>query len=81
MQFTVKSAYAVEGMEAATGAALIERLNTWIVQPRYVYRYEWQLDDLILWDNTGVLHRALAYGVNSKRLMHRTTVAGHEKPA
>ena len=29
--------------------------------PDRVYRHEWQVGDLVIWDNTGVLHRALPY--------------------
>jgi alpha-ketoglutarate-dependent taurine dioxygenase len=28
----------------------------------------------VLWDNTGILHRAHPYTLESGRLMHRTTV-------
>jgi alpha-ketoglutarate-dependent taurine dioxygenase len=75
------SACAVEDMDPEEGAALISRLNAWITQPKYVYRYDWQLGDLVIWDNTGTLHRAVPYAADSKRLMHRTTVRGEEAPA
>ena len=75
------SACLVEGMAVEAGRALIDRLNAWITQPKYVYRYEWKIGDLVIWDNTGVLHRAVPYGGNSKRLMHRTTILGEETPA
>jgi len=47
-------------------------------QPQYVYRHQWQLGDLLIWDNTGTMHRALPYAVDSGRLMHRTILAGEE---
>jgi len=31
-----------------------------------------------MWDNTGMLHRALAFEPTSVRLMHRTTLVGEE---
>ncbi|MGW4615764.1 TauD/TfdA family dioxygenase, partial [Rhodococcus triatomae] len=31
--------------------------------------------DLVLWDNTGMLHRAVPYAPTSPRLLHRTTLA------
>ena len=74
------SAFRVEGMDLEEGRALIARLNAWITQPRFVYRYEWEIGDLVIWDNTGVLHRAVPYAPDSKRLMHRTTILGHEAP-
>ena len=32
----------------------------------------------MIWDNTGVLHRALPYDAASARDMHRTTLYGKE---
>lgn len=58
--------------------ALLARLRDWATQPRYVYRHEWQLGDLLMWDNTGTMHRALPYAADSGRLMHRTILAGEE---
>lgn len=58
--------------------ALLARLRDWATQPRYVYRHEWQLGDLLMWDNTGTMHRALPYAADSGRLMHRTVLAGEE---
>lgn len=58
--------------------ALLARLRDWATQPRYVYRHEWQLGDLLMWDNTGTMHRALPYAADSGRLMRRTVLAGEE---
>ncbi|MET0373329.1 MAG: TauD/TfdA family dioxygenase, partial [Rhizorhabdus sp.] len=38
----------------------------------------WTVGDMILWDNTGTMHRVMAYPEDSGRLMHRTTVQGDE---
>jgi alpha-ketoglutarate-dependent taurine dioxygenase len=46
-----------------------------------VVRHRWRRGDLVIWDNTGVLHRALPYGAASRRLMHRTTLVGEEAVA
>jgi len=34
--------------------------------------------DLVMWDNTGMLHRALPYDADSERTLQRTTIAGDE---
>ncbi|MDX1734913.1 MAG: hypothetical protein R3228_11125 [Halioglobus sp.] len=31
-----------------------------------------------IWDNTGTMHRALPYPMDSGRLMYRTQIAGEE---
>ena len=37
--------------------------------------------DFLLFDNTGTMHKAAAYELNSKRLMDRTTLHGEESIA
>ncbi len=68
----------VEGMELREGWALLTRLRDWATQPQFVYRHEWKLGDLVIWDNTGTMHRAIAYPLDSGRLMYRTQIAGDE---
>jgi len=68
----------VIGLSPEESRALLARLRDWSTQPQYVYRHEWQVGDLLIWDNTGTMHRALPYSVDSGRLMHRTILAGEE---
>jgi alpha-ketoglutarate-dependent taurine dioxygenase len=75
------TATSIEGMDAGEGRALIDRLQDLATQPQFVYRHEWKMGDLLIWDNTGVLHRALPYSFESGRMLHRTTLVGEEAPA
>ena len=50
-------------------------------QPQFVYQHKWSVGDLVIWDNTGTMHRALPYPVDSGRLMRRTVLAGEEAVA
>ncbi len=68
----------VEGLAHDDSLDLLVRLRDWATQPQFVYRHHWQLGDLAVWDNTGTLHRALAYAPDSGRLMHRSMLAGEE---
>ena len=68
----------IEGMDREEGRALLAELLDWATQPRFVYRHRWTLGDLLIWDNTGTMHRAQPYTKESGRLMHRTTLAGKE---
>lgn len=68
----------VEGMGKAEGEALLDRLMAFATQPQFVYRHQWQLGDVVMWDNTGTMHRAMPYAEDSGRLLHRTTVLGEE---
>jgi len=68
----------VEGMDRQEGQALLQELLDWTTQPAFKYRHDWTPGDLVIWDNTGVLHRAEPYPMDSGRLMHRTTLVGEE---
>jgi alpha-ketoglutarate-dependent taurine dioxygenase len=68
----------IEGMEVDEGRALLDELLARSTRPERVYRHEWAVGDLVIWDNRGVLHRACRYDSSSPRDMHRTTIAGDE---
>jgi alpha-ketoglutarate-dependent taurine dioxygenase len=68
----------VVGLPVEESRALLARLRDWATRPQYVYRHHWQPGDLLIWDNTGTMHRVLPYDENSGRLMHRTILAGEE---
>jgi alpha-ketoglutarate-dependent taurine dioxygenase len=72
------TAFYVVGMPRPESDALLKRLLAWTTQPRYVYQHRWQLGDLVIWDNTGTLHHATPYALDSGRLMHRTALVGEE---
>jgi alpha-ketoglutarate-dependent taurine dioxygenase len=58
--------------------ALLDHLVEWVTQPQFVLRHQWRPGDLVVWDNTGLLHRAIPYEATSRRLLHRTTLVGEE---
>lgn len=67
----------VEGLEKEESDQLVERLLGHATQPEFVVRVEWESDgDLIMWDNTCVMHRATGGSYQGKyvRDMRRCTV-------
>ena len=67
----------IEGMPQDEGAALIEELHEHCIRPEFQYRHEWQIGDLLMWDNATSMHIAICdYALPERRLMHRTTVIG-----
>lgn len=72
------TALQVKGMAYPESEALLVRLRDWATQPRFVYRHEWTLGDMVIWDNTGTMHRAMDYNHKSGRLMMRTKLEGEE---
>jgi alpha-ketoglutarate-dependent taurine dioxygenase len=68
----------IVGMHPADSRALLDRLVAHATQDQYVYRHTWALGDLVLWDNTGTMHRVRPFDLGSGREMHRFTVEGIE---
>jgi alpha-ketoglutarate-dependent taurine dioxygenase len=72
------SAVNIVGMDPLEGLDLLIWLRDWATQERFRYTHRWSVGDVVMWDNTGTLHRARPYPLDSGRLMHRTKVAGEE---
>ena len=68
----------VVGMDQAAGDALIARLITHAEQLQFVYRHSWRMGDVVMWDNTGTMHRVTPFDVDSGRRLHRVTLKGRE---
>ncbi|KAL2865084.1 TauD/TfdA dioxygenase family protein [Aspergillus lucknowensis] len=69
--------YSIEGMPKDESDALIQELLTVVETPRYRVTIDWKDEgDMIIWDNTAVLHRATggSYEGKFRRDMRRTTV-------
>jgi alpha-ketoglutarate-dependent taurine dioxygenase len=69
----------IVGMPGPHGRALLWRLQQWAAQPDFVYTHKWKVGDLVLWNNHGLMHRVVPY-TDECRSMHRTTIAGKDKP-
>ena len=57
---------------------IIHGLREWSTQEQFSYSHEWDEGDLVMWDNTGTMHRAEAYDLSCGRMMHRTKLKGEE---
>jgi alpha-ketoglutarate-dependent taurine dioxygenase len=68
----------VVGMGPRDSSALLTRLRDWATQSQFVYRHKWTVGDMVIWDNSGTMHRATLYALDSGRMMHRTQTAGEE---
>ena len=66
----------IEGQEEK-GRAMLDELEAWCTQDRFVYNHQWRVGDLLMWDNRCLIHRAAPYdGDKYRRLMHRTVTQG-----
>jgi alpha-ketoglutarate-dependent taurine dioxygenase len=52
----------VVGRSAEDGRALLDHLLKWATRPQFVIRHRWRSGDLVVWDNTAMLHRTSPVG-------------------
>ncbi len=69
----------IMGLELEESEALLDELWAHATKPEYAWYQEWQLGDLVLWDNRCVMHRRNSFDGSQRRIMHRTQLAG-DKP-
>lgn len=60
------------------GARLLDELMSHITQREFMYVHEWDLGDLLVWDNRCLVHAATWFdAAHEERMMWRTTVRGN----
>ncbi len=68
----------IVGLDVEDGRALLDDLEARATAPDLVYRHEWSEGDMVIWDNTGLVHRACPFDRDKPRRMHRSTLLGTE---
>jgi alpha-ketoglutarate-dependent taurine dioxygenase len=68
----------IEDKTPFESAEIIHGLREWATQEQFCYSHQWDAGDLVIWDNTGTMHRAEWYDPTSDRMMHRTKLRGEE---
>jgi taurine dioxygenase len=64
------------GMSQAESDELLRQLVEHMLQPRYIYRHSWAINDAVLWDNRRFMHAAQGNPLGQPRFGLRTTLAG-----
>lgn len=72
------TAHTVIGKTPMESAEILVGLRDWATSDAFTYSHEWSVGDLVIWDNTGTMHRAEAYDPTCGRMMHRTKLEGEE---
>jgi taurine dioxygenase len=70
-----RNAYIV-GLPINESEELLDAVWAHTTKKELSWYQEWQVGDLILWDNRCVMHRRDDFDPNSRRIMHRTQIAG-----
>jgi len=64
----------IVGLDLSESENLLDALWAHATQPRFTFRQEWRVGDVLVWDNRCTLHRRDAFDPRARRLLHRTQV-------
>ena len=68
--------FCIDGLERQESDDRRAELREQATQPGLQYHHQWQVGDLVIWDNRATLHRGQPFDNSHRRVMRRTTVAG-----
>ena len=71
----------IPGMTLPEGRMLIMDLLEHATQPQFVYRHQWQVGDLVIWDNRATVHRGRRFDLAERRELRRTSTEDVDAPA
>ena len=73
-------AHGIKGLHDGDADALLEMLKTHCAQERFIYRHQYRVGDIVIWDTLQTMHRAtpidIASGADDSRLLWRISVRG-----
>ena len=55
--YIASHAYKVDGYDEAESAELLDELMEFCTQPEFTYSHQWEVGDVLIWDQRAVLHR------------------------
>jgi len=64
----------IDYMDTASGLALLDEVYESATGDEFVYAHQWQVGDLVLWDNGFTMHRRTPFDPGARRLMKRMTM-------
>lgn len=67
--YIASHAFAIEGLGHEESEALIDAAITFCTKPEYVYSHEWEVGDVLIWDERAVLHRGRPWNYAEPRTL------------
>lgn len=74
LYFDPTTTVGIVGMADKEATALLAEIAAFATQPSFVYRHNWQIGDVVMWDNGFLLHRRDDFEPSQRRFLKRTTV-------
>ncbi len=68
----------VNGLAMEDSEALLNELWAHAIQPRFTYEHNWQVGDVVVWDNRATLHKRDAFDSTARRVLYAAQVEGHK---
>ena len=75
-----RNAYLI-GLDLTESEALLDELWRHVAKPEFAWEHVWEVGDLVIWDNRCTMHRRDPFDDSARRIMHRTQIKGHARPA
>jgi len=64
----------IDYMDISSGMALLDEIYAAATRDEFVYAHQWQVGDLVVWDNGFTMHRRTPFNPGARRLMKRMTM-------
>ncbi|HVH81286.1 MAG TPA: TauD/TfdA family dioxygenase [Stellaceae bacterium] len=64
----------IDYMDTTTALILLDEVYEAATRDEFVYAHQWQVGDLVLWDNGFTMHRRTPFDAGDRRLMKRMTM-------
>jgi taurine dioxygenase len=75
-----RNAY-ISGMPLEESEALLDELWSFVTRDEFTWRHQWEVGDVVLWDNRCTMHRRDSFDPGTRRVLHRTQIKGESRPA
>ncbi len=74
--YTGRHAYGIPGLSEEESETLLRETLDQACQPPRTYHHQWEVGDVVVWDNRCVMHRACPYDTREVRSLRGSRIAG-----
>lgn len=74
LYFSLNHTARIDGLSEEDSLDLMAELRAFATQDRFVYRHDWRVGDLVMWDNAATMHRRDPFPEQYPRLMRRVGI-------
>lgn len=71
----------IVGMEKRQSDALVKEITDHVIRPEFIWTHNWQVGDLVIWDNRPTIHSRGKFPSEQRRLMKRTQTFCNARPS